>query len=289
VHSRLSSSPDDFSPRPRVGAARRFRTAALLLVAFLALGGLAGELRAQNIISVPFGNGFVGTRGSSAGTANNVLTYATLGIDRTFFIQSSSTNQFELQGNDIPGTLRIVRTNGTTIDIPASANWRMNTGSTTDLVGILPRPASPITYAYAGGSIQITDGSSPGGSSIGGYVAGYAGAVAHDGDSPSGNAAQSQVLSGLNSYLTTVVASRPAGPVTVTALTTTSTTPTITGTATLTTGETLSIVVGGVQYTATSTPAVVRAGGAWSLALATPLASPTYAAVPVSVAVVVPS
>jgi hypothetical protein len=225
---------------------------------------------------VPFTNGFVGARGSSAGTSNGVLTFATLGIARTFFIQNSSTNQFEeLQGNDISGTLRIVRTNGTTLDIPASANWRINSGSTTNLIGILPRPTSPITFTYSGGSIQITDGANPGGSSIGGYVAAYGGALAGDGDDVGGNAAQ--VLSSLNAYLATVVASRPAGPVTVTAQTTASTTPTITGTATMAVGEQLSVVVEGVQYTSTSTPAVVRSGNNWSLTLTTPLAVGTYA------------
>ncbi|GLC26918.1 hypothetical protein rosag_34310 [Roseisolibacter agri] len=247
-----------------------------MLVALVALVGAAGELRAQNLVSVPLPNGFIGTRASSAGSAESVKTFATLGIARLFFIQSSSTNQFELQGNDIPGTLRIVRTNGTTLDIPASANWRMNTGSTTDLIGILPRPASPITFAYSGGSIQITNGDSPGGTSIGGYVAGYTGTLATDGSNQSGNAAQSQLLNGLNAYLATVVSSRPAGPVTVTAQTTTSTTPTIAGTATVAAGEALSVVLDGVQYTTTSTPAVVRSGTSWSLALTTPLALGTY-------------
>lgn len=251
---------------------------ATLVTAATALGALAalpGQLRAQNLISVPFTNGFIGTRGSSAGTANNVLTFATLGISRIFFIQNSSTNQFELQGNDIPGTLRIVRTSGSTIDMPASANWR-NSSGTTYLLGILPRPASPVTLTYSGGSIQITDGSVSGGSSVGGYIASYTGAVLTDGASTSGNAAQSQVLSGLNSYLTTVVASRPAGPVTVTAQTTTSTTPTIAGTATLASGENLSVVVAGVQYTASSVPAVTQSGTNWSLTLTSPLALGTY-------------
>jgi hypothetical protein len=232
------------------------------LVTLLSLLGMPSALRAQHVISVPFTKGFIGTRGSSAGSSNGSLTYTTLGIARTFFIQNSSTNAFELQGNDIPGTLRIVRTNGTTLDIPASANWR-NSGGTTYLIGILPRPTTPITFSYSGGSIQITDGSNPGGSSVGGYAAGYAGATIADGDDESGNAAASQVLGGLNSYLTTVLSQRPAGPVTVTAQATTSTTPTITGTATLAAGQQLSVVVGGVQYSTGSTPAVVVNGTAW--------------------------
>ncbi len=190
------------------------RTTFQLLTALVALGS-AAPLAAQNIISVPFTQGFIGNRGSSAGSANSVLTYQTLGIARTFFIQNSSGSTFE-QGNDIPGTLRIVRTNGAIVDVPASANWR-NSGGTTYLLGILPRPASPITYTYAGGSISITDGSVNGGTSVGGYIAGYNGATQADGSSTSGNAAQSQLLTALNDYLATVIGSRPAGPVTVTA------------------------------------------------------------------------
>jgi hypothetical protein len=248
---------------------------AVFVCALIGASGIASGLQAQNQIAVPFTNGFIGTRGSSAGTGNNVLTYATLGIARTFFIQNSSTNQFELQGNDIPGTLRIVRTDGTTIDIPASANWR-NSGNNTYLIGVLPRPASPITLVYPGGSIQITDGAQPGGTSVGCYVAAYTGAVLTDGSSTSGNAALSQVIGGLNSYLSTVVAARPAGPVTVDPLTTLNTTPTITGTATLAAGEALSVVVAGVQYTTGSTPAVAVNGTTWSLSLTSPLALGTY-------------
>ena len=62
---------------------------------------------------------------------------------------------------------------------------------------------------------------------MGGYVAAYTGTPAVDGENMGGNAATSQVQSGLNAYLATVVSSRPAGPVTVHALTTSSTTPTI--------------------------------------------------------------
>ncbi len=257
---------------------RRSVRRASLAVVSLALCALAGELRAQNLVSVPFTNGFIGTRASSPGNANAVLTYATLGIARTFFIQSSSTTEFELkplQGNDIVGTLRIVRTNGTTLDIPAIATWR--DGSPTHLIGILPTPASPITFTYGGGSIQITDGRTPDtGTSVGGYVAAYGGAALGDGGSVSGNAAKAQLLGGLNTYLATVVNARPVGPVTVSTLSTSSTTPTLTGTATVGVGEQLTVVVNGVEYTTSSTPAVARNGSSWSLALASPLSVGTY-------------
>ncbi|MFN8670127.1 MAG: YDG domain-containing protein [Gemmatimonadaceae bacterium] len=241
----------------------------------LATVGASAPLGAQNIISVPFTDGFIGTRGSSAGTANNVLTFGTLEIWRIFFIQNSSTNSFELQGNDIPGTLRIVRVDGTFIDMPASCNWR-NSGGSTYLIGILPRPVSPVTLNYTGGSIQITDGSNSGGSSLGGYIAGYAGVPLLDGDNTSGNAAQSQVLSGLNSYLTTVVAQRPAGPVTVNTLSTTNTSPTLSGSATLAGGEDLTVSVNGVEYSQWTFPQVQLSGNSWTLTPNGPLATGTY-------------
>lgn len=229
---------------------------------------------AQNIISVPFTSGFIGSSPQSINGSNSVLTYQTLQIARTFFIQSSSVSIFQVQGNDIPGTLRIVRTDGTAIDIPASATWR-NNGGTTNLIGILPRPVSPITLTYSGGSINITNGSVPGGTSVGGYIAGFGGTPVGDNGSASGNAGNG-MIDDLNAYLATVVASRPAGPVTVTSINTSSTTPTITGTATIQAGQTLSVVVGGIQYTNATTPSVVAGSGTWSLALTAPLTQGTY-------------
>ncbi len=257
----------------RCRVSRFVRIAQALLVAVCTLG--PAGVAAQNIVSVPFTKGFIGTRGPSAGTSNSVLTFGTLGIARIFFVQNSSTNAFELQGNDIPGTMRIVRTNGTIVDIPASVNWR-NSGGTTYLVGMLPRPASPYTFHYASGSIQITDGSAPGGTSVGGYVASYGGSMLVDGGSTSGNAALGQVLEGLNQYLGTVISSRPQGPVTVNSLTTTNTTPTLSGYVTLAGEEQLTVIVNHVQYGPSTTPAVSVGDGEWSLTLTSPLPNGIY-------------
>ncbi len=230
---------------------------------------------AQNSVSVPFTNGFIGNRSASAGTSNNVLTFSTLGIARIFFIQNSSTNAFEIQGNDIPGIMRIVRSNGTTLDLPASVNWR-NSGGSTYLIGILPRPASPYTFSYAGGSIQITDGSVNGGTSVGGYVAAYTGSTLTNGASTSGNAALGQVRDGLNEYLATVLSSRPQGPVTVHPLATSNPTPTLTGNVTLRAGEQLTVTVNNVQYGTATAAAVSVSDGQWSLTLPSPLPNGTY-------------
>ncbi|MCM0059334.1 MAG: gliding motility-associated C-terminal domain-containing protein [Algoriphagus sp.] len=67
----------------------------------------------------------------------------------------------------------------------------------------------------------------------------------------------------LNDYLTAFTAARPAGPVTVAQLTTSSTNPTLTGTATLASGESLSIEFNGVVYT-TSTGVTRPTATTWS-------------------------
>ena len=65
-----------------------------------------------------------------------------------------------------------------------------------------------------------------------------------DGTNISGNAAG--VIDALNAYLVTNNANSPIGPVDVTGQTTVNTTPTITGTVTLASGETLKVEVNGV-------------------------------------------
>ena len=196
----------------------------------LALSGATVTAGAQNIISVPFTNGFIGTQGTSSNKSVSILTFTTLEIARILFIQNSPSGVFVSQGNDVIGTVRIVRTNGATVDIPAVANWRVTTGGAVDLIGFLPQPTSPVRLAYgvSGQFIDITDGVS----NLGGYLVGYSGSFPTDGGTVNGNAAP--VVGDLNAYLN---GSRPAGPVTVSTLSTASTTPTISGTATLGTGE----------------------------------------------------
>ncbi len=87
-------------------------------------------ISAQNEISVPFSVGFIGTVGNNSQTANNIKTFNTLGITRAFFVQNSTTNLFQLQGNDIAGFVRLQLNNGQLIDIPGAVVWRLTAGST---------------------------------------------------------------------------------------------------------------------------------------------------------------
>jgi hypothetical protein len=259
----------------RFWAKCRRQNAAVL--AGLALVGWAAPLHAQTTVSVPFPKGFIGSRGNNAQDATNVTTFASLGISRMFFMQSSPTNVFvSLQGNDIAGTLRFVGTNGQILDVPGSLVWRQSLTGVTVMLGFIPRPATPVTWTYGEGStLTISSGDVAGGSNVGAYFAGFAGPYATDGTDQIGNAA-SNVLDDLNAYLASVLASRPAGPVTVDPLTTSATTPTLTGSVTLQEGETFSVIVNGVEYTTATEPGLVISGTTWSLTLTEPLTPGSY-------------
>lgn len=242
------------------------------------MSAAAAPLRAQNILSVPFTNGFIGATGSNAGQSNNVQSFAAYGIARIFFIQNSTTTEFQIQGNDIAGTIRFVGTNGSTLDIPGAAVWRQNNGATTYLVGFVPQISGTLTWNYgAGQTLTITNGETTGGTNIGAYFNSYAGPFATSGNE-SGNAAKSGVLQGLNQYLGTVNGARPSGPVTVTPTTAgTSDNPiNIGGTVTLQAGENLTVVVNGVEYSTATSPALQISGGNWTLALPGPLSTGVY-------------
>lgn len=73
------------------------------------------SLHAQTEISVPFTNGFIGVAGNGQ-SATSIKTFTTLGIAKAFFVQQSSSASFQLQGNDIPGVVRIQLNSGQVID-----------------------------------------------------------------------------------------------------------------------------------------------------------------------------
>lgn len=85
----------------------------------LAMSIQAGALSVQEI-SVPFAAGFVGTVGANTGQADNILNFATLGITTARFSQDSTTGQFQVQGNDVPGNLTFFLQDGSTIVIPGA-------------------------------------------------------------------------------------------------------------------------------------------------------------------------
>lgn len=213
---------------------------ALLLLAFAASAAVA------DVVSVPFKEGFAGSVGANSQQARNITTFATLGISRVVFSQTSSSGQFVLQGNDIPGTIRLFQ-GSQYIDIPGAIVWRWPNSSPYSL-GFIPSAGVNTTISNGATSVTITGGGASGASNLGVKLNDSTYALV-DGANVSGNAANSgQVLTTLNDYLALAGTSAPVGPVTVTSLTTNDTTPTISGSASLASGETLSVTVDGVVY-----------------------------------------
>ncbi|WP_310594199.1 gliding motility-associated C-terminal domain-containing protein [Flavobacterium sp.] len=257
---------------PRINELKQLMYSLVVFLLFIGIQGFAQTIE----VSVPFSEGFIGLKGSNPQDATNIKTFTTLGIAKAFFVQQSTSGIFQIpsgyQGNDIPGTIRLQLTSGQIIEFPGAIVWRNTNGSTVNMFGILPNTSiSPINFTYGGSSTYtINTTSDLGFKKIGATL------TLTDGSSVSGNAATSGLLSDLNAYLTTTQGLRPTGPVTVTALTTSNTSPTITGTATLQNGQTLSVMVNGILYTTTN--GLVVSGNNWSLPLPT-LATGTYSVV----------
>ncbi len=192
-------------------------------------------------LSVPFSMGFIADQGTNPNQADNLQTFATLGIEYASFFQDSSTGLFTAQGNDIPGGVRLQFTDGTVVTVSGAINWRHTQGSTLYSFGFIPDPTAPTMTLPSG---YVIDNLSNYGLELIGASYSYT-----DGQSFSGNAATSGLLDALNAYLATVRANDPNGPVTVNTLTTSDTTPTLTGTVTFNNGnETLEVQVNGVTY-----------------------------------------
>jgi gliding motility-associated-like protein len=223
-------------------------------------------LHSQTVeVSVPFSNGFIGVVGNNSQSATSIKTFATLGIAKAFLVQQSSSASFQLQGNDIPGAVRLQLTSGQIIEVQGAIVWRQTSGSTVKSFGFIPASTiTPISFSYGGGTYTINTNSNLALNKISEPLS-YT-----DNTSESGNAATgANLLTDLNAYLTQTQGLRPIGPVTVNAQTTTDFTPTITGTATLQSGETLSVMVNGVVYTTSN--GLTISGNTWSLPITSSL------------------
>ena len=232
----------------------------LTLLAFVSAFASFG----QNYFSVPFNSGFIGRIGNNAQNADNIVNYSTLGLSNAYFFQNSSTTSFEVQGNDIIGTIRLVSNSGEILDIEGAIVWRENSGQTILLFGFIPSASSPQVDLFSigtGVNYIIDSGSNYGLIPNGGAYS------AADGSSVSGNAATNGLLDALNDYLATVQSNQPAGPVGADDLSTDDDTPTLTGDVTLAAGESFSVIVDGVSYDTTSGVTIV--GTEWSLTLGT--------------------
>ncbi|NBW27751.1 MAG: hypothetical protein EBR38_04185 [Flavobacteriaceae bacterium] len=154
---------------------------------------------AQNNISVPFSNGFVGDN-----TANNVSSNSrylnSLGWTNVQFTQNSPQFIFVAQGNDIPGTVLITDFSGIQHSIPGFIKWRAPSGNNITTPVFVPTSGASLATNSSNGSAtyNITTltyiGLTFNGQTLPIPTSSTPGEV-------TGNAATSGILDALNAYL----------------------------------------------------------------------------------------
>lgn len=89
------------------------------------------KLLAQNYVSVPFGNGFVGVNGGNSVSNNSYYLSGASGIgwSNLQFAQATTSTVFVTQGNDIVGFVQITDFNGVQHTIDGFIKWRTPSGN----------------------------------------------------------------------------------------------------------------------------------------------------------------
>lgn len=107
------------------------RLGLLFIKSVFVLFFVSSNIYGQNQVSVPFGNGFVGTNGGNAVSNNSYyLTGASgLGWSNIQFAQTTNANVFVAQGNDIIGMVKITDFNGVQHTINGFIKWRTPSGN----------------------------------------------------------------------------------------------------------------------------------------------------------------
>ncbi|MEY3849630.1 MAG: hypothetical protein RJA38_71, partial [Bacteroidota bacterium] len=227
------------------------------LTSFLLISALffASSALSQNLITVPFNNGFVGLN-----TANNAADQCyyfsgTGGLNWTNvqFSQNSPTNIFVAQGNDIIGSVLITDANGVEFEIPGFIKWRTPSGASPSTMVFSPNVGSSFTLATNGlngaSTYVISDLTY-----IGLTFNGQTLTISPIPGTVTGNAATNGLLDTLNAYLASfadmsiadVSVNEAAGTVTITVTISTSVSSIVTVNYTTSNGTALS----GLDYTA---------------------------------------
>ena len=236
------------------------------------------------VLTVPFYDGYVGKRGTNNQKNNDINTYASMGIDKAYFSQVSTTNEFqerssfgEAQGNDVPGYLTI-ESGGKSFQIPGYIGWQDKLGGKSQSFGFLPDDNFVYDTAANGFSIQFqnyksgnagVDGAPEDWVVYGEYADTLDGDISNFGlvlfgvdqdhytnefqvmgNDVGGSADLKDVLRQLNEYLTYIESLGPEGEVTVESQGTSDSTPEICGTVQLdrSKNEVLEVTVNGVKY-----------------------------------------
>ncbi|MFM7770018.1 MAG: Calx-beta domain-containing protein, partial [Bacteroidota bacterium] len=156
----------------------------------------------QNLITVPFNNGFVGTN-TGNNSASNCYYFSGvggLGWTNVQFAQNSPTNIFVAQGNDIIGSVLITDANGVEWEIPGFIKWRTPSGGSPSTMVFAPNVGSSFTLATNGfngaSTYTITNGNY-----IGLTFNGQTLTINPVPGTVTGNAATNGLLDTLNNYL----------------------------------------------------------------------------------------
>ena len=246
----------------------RSKFADLIKLSFLLIFVFSFSLVNGAEVRVSFNEGFVGDNAAN-NRSTNAAYLTSFGWSKFKFTQTSATNIFVAQGNDIIGNVVITDANNVIHTIPGYIKWRAPSGNVTTIVFT---PSQSKTLVTNSGTYTIDATKYIGLTFIGRSLT-----ITTSGNNAyevTGNAATSGLLDELNAYLTTFRANDPNGPVTVNSQTTTDQTPTITGGVTLGAGETLSVTVNGVEYTTSS--GLVVSGSSWSITIPSNLPFTTY-------------
>ena len=155
----------------------------------------------QNIISVPFPNGFIGinTGNNSAGSAYYLSGAQGVGWSNVRFAQTTNGTVFVTQGNDIVGTVLITDNAGVTHEIPGFIKWRAPSGNNPHTMVFQPAPGTFVltTNGFNGSSTYTIDENKY----IGLTKAGATLTISPVPGTVSGNASTSGLLDALNTIL----------------------------------------------------------------------------------------
>lgn len=189
-------SPQKIVMNKQINNINRVKTILVVIICSLFFNG---RCIAQNLLTVPFGNGFVGDNSGNNASSNSVYLSA-LGWSNIQFAQNTSTTTFVSQGNDIIGMIYITDANGVEHTINGYVKWRAPSGTVTCLV-FAPSNTKVLATNGSNGSSTYTISTSK---YVGLIFNGKTLTIASSGSSAgqvSGNAATTGLLDELNSYL----------------------------------------------------------------------------------------
>lgn len=163
-------------------------------------------LKAQNYLTVPFSNGFVGDNSGSGSASNAYYTNGTAGVGLGWtniqFAQNSTAAIFTTQGNDIIGMVLITDATGIEKTINGFIKWRTPNGNSPSTMCFQPAVGTNVTLTTNGTngtSTYIINDTKYIGLTFNGQtlsITGVPGTV-------TGNAATSGLLDALNTYFAT--------------------------------------------------------------------------------------